>query len=258
SLSQSKDYHHYSMSGTYYYIFNTKEYPFTNVHIRRAFCYAIHREDIVKNLLQGNQTPATGLIPPSMCDITPHFQDADIVLAQKEFAIGLKELGISKDKFPAIKLSYNTNSGHHKIAQAVQEQWSQVLGVNVYLENMEWKVFLDTIRTHTFQVARMGGIASFNDPITFLSAYQHETSSLNQCQWSDPEFSRLIELSENEKDKNKRMSYLLDAEKIFIDQMPIAPIYFYSGSYMQKPYLKKVNISDLSDIDFKYSYLESK
>ena len=162
------------------------------------------------------------------------------------------------EKLPPIELTYNTSEGHKKVAEALYGMWNETLGVEIQLLNMEWKVFLDTIRTHTFQVARMGGIASFNDPMTFLSAYQHETSSLNQCQWSDPEFSRLIELSEHEKDESKRMGYLLNAEKIFIDQMPIAPIYFYSGSYMKKPYLKKVNISDLSDIDFKYSYLASK
>jgi oligopeptide transport system substrate-binding protein len=193
-----------------------------------------------------------------MWQSSEYFEDGDIALAQEELELGLKELNIKKEDLPVIKLSYNTNNGHHKIAQAIQSQWRKVLDIEVSLESMEWKVFLDSVRTHTFQVARMGGIASFRDPITFLSVYQHETSPMNQCQWSDPEFSRLIDLAEQEKDQVRRMDHLIAAEKIFIDQMPIAPIYFYSGSYLKKPYLKKVHISDLSDIDFKYSYLESK
>jgi oligopeptide transport system substrate-binding protein len=48
----------------------------------------------------------------------------------------------------------------------------------------------------------------------------------------------------------------MQAEKLLIDEMPIAPIYFYTGSYMKKPYVKNVQISALADIDFKTAYVE--
>jgi oligopeptide transport system substrate-binding protein len=93
-----------------------------------------------------------------------YFEDGDIARARQELEVGLKELNIKKEDLPVIKLSYNTNNGHHKIAQAIQAQWRHALGIEVSLESMEWKVFLDSVRTHSFQVARMGGVASFRDP----------------------------------------------------------------------------------------------
>lgn len=258
-LEKEKDFKQYEISGTYYYIFNTKAYPFTNKHIRRAFSIAINRKEIIDNILQANQMVATSYIPPSMWKYTKsYFADADIIEAKKEFALGLKELGITAKELPPIKLSYNTNSGHHKIAQAIKEEWSSAFGIRVDLENMEWKVFLDNVNTHKFQIARMGGIASYNDPVSFFRDYQYPNSRMNPCQWSNERFTELMELSDQTQDAEKRMEILSEAEKVFMDEMPIAPIYFYTGSYMKKPYVKSVHVSQLSDIDFKYAYLEKR
>ena len=257
SLSKEKDYHHYPIAGTYYYIFNTEVFPFTNKHIRRAFALSIHRQEIVENIVQGGQTVATSLVPPSMWnEKNTYFSDGDLSSAKTEFEIGLKELGITADELPTIKLSYNTNSGHHKIAQAIKEQWSTALGIRVDLENMEWKVFLDSVNNHKFQIARMGGIASYNDPIAILKDYQYADSRMNQCQWSNQKFAELIDLSDHTHNPEKRMEILSEAEAILMEEMPLAPIYFYTGNYMKKPYVKSVAISNLSEIDLKYTYLD--
>ena len=257
SLSKEKDYHHYPIAGTYYYIFNTEVFPFTNKHIRRAFALSIHRQEIVENIVQGGQTVATSLVPPSMWnEKNTYFSDGDLSSAKTEFEIGLKELGITADELPTIKLSYNTNSGHHKIAQAITEQWSTALGIRVDLENMEWKVFLDSVNNHKFQIARMGGIASYNDPIAILKDYQYADSRMNQCQWSNQKFAELIDLSDHTHNPEKRMEILSEAEAILMEEMPLAPIYFYTGNYMKKPYVKSVAISNLSEIDLKYTYLD--
>lgn len=38
--------------------------------------------------------------------------------------------------------------------------------------------------------------------------------------------------------------------------MPVAPIYFYTGSYLQKPYLKNVAVTEFAEIDFKKAYVD--
>lgn len=259
TLANDKNFTHYSISGTYYYIFNTKSFPFTNKHIRRAFSLAINRKEITDNIAQEDQPIATSYIPPTMWKFTKsYFADADAINAKKEFEIGLKELGIKAKDLPPIKLSYNTDRSHHKIAQAIKEQWSSAFGVRVDLENMEWKVFLDNVNSHKFQIARMGGIASYNDPVSFFRDYQYPNSRMNPCQWNNKRFTELMELSDQTQDPEKRMQILSEAEKVFIEEMPIAPIYFYTGSYMKKPYVKSVQVSELSDIDFKYAYLEKR
>ncbi|MGE3535489.1 MAG: peptide ABC transporter substrate-binding protein [Parachlamydiales bacterium] len=249
----------YPMSGVYYYIFNTKEFPFNNVHIRRAFALSINRKAIIDNITQSDQVPAMAMIPPTMWkEDRGYFQDHDLKEARKEFDLGLKELNITLSQFPPITLSFNSASAHHKIAQAIQEQWHRTFGVKVRLENKEWKVFLDEMRHHKFQVARMGGIANFRDPLSFLELYKYLSSSNNHSQWTNPRFTQLLEKAELTVDQQERTALLLEAEKILIEEMPIAPIYFYTGSYMKKPYVKNVHLSDLADVDFKTAYVEIK
>lgn len=253
-LSKRDDFYSYPLCATYYYIFNTSAAPFNNSHIRKAFSYAINRHQIIDHILQGKQLTATSLIPPAMGEIfSSCFSDNDIEAAKNELQLGLKEMHIELQDLPAIKLSYNTNSAHHIIAQAIQEQWLKALGVKVELENMEWKVFLDHLYSGAFQIARMGGVASFNDPTTFLKDFQYAETRVNQSKWSDPEFSRLIDLSDQIQDASKRKEILRDAEEILLNDMPIAPIYFYTGSYLKKAELKGVSVSDLGEIDFKYA-----
>jgi oligopeptide transport system substrate-binding protein len=102
----------------------------------------------------------------------------------------------------------------------------------------------------------MSWFASFNDPMTFLGIYRLADSQMNQSRWSHPNFTSLLNQADLEKDPTKRLNLLADAEAIFVDEMPVAPIYFYSGSYLQKPHLKGVSLSELSDIDFKYAYID--
>jgi oligopeptide transport system substrate-binding protein len=245
------------IAATYYYVFNTKVAPFNNVNIRRAFALAINRKEIVQNITQGDQIPATGIVPPIMWKIeSPYFHDADMDEARSLFQLGLRELGITAQELPPITLSYNTTEAHHKIAQAIQGQWLKAFGIQVRLENKEWKVFLSELHKHQFQVARLGGVASFNDPSTFLDTYKNSLAAGNHSQWSDPAFTQLLEQAEQSIDQEERFKLLKKAEGILIDQMPIAPIYFYTNSYLKKPYVKGVTLSDLGDMDLKEAYLD--
>lgn len=246
----------YDIAGTYYYVFNTKKFPFNNVNIRRAFSLAIDRQSIVTNVTQMGQTPAMGIIPPSMWRSLPYFKDNDVAEAQRLFARGLEELRIKREEFPEITLSYNTLIGHHKIAQAIQEQWHKAFGIRVKLENKEWKVFLDELRQHNFQVARMGGLATVNDPTTFLDFYRYLSSSNNQSQWNNPQYSELLEQADLTQDPEKRTALLKEAEKILIDEMPVAPIYFYTGAYVKKPYVKGIHLSEMNDLDLKWAHID--
>lgn len=257
ALQREGGLHTYSIAGTYFYMFNTQAFPFTNCNMRRAFSLAIDREAIVSNVTQMGQLPATGLVPQALWkrEIS-YFADHDLVEARRLFALGLEELGVAAEELSGLTLSYNTHVGHHKIAQAIQEQWNKAFGIKVKLENKEWKVFLDSLCHHQFQIARMGGLADVHDPIAFLDFFRYLSSSTNHSQWSAPQFTELLEKADVTVDPEKRISLLQAAEKILIDAMPVAPIYFYSGTYLKKPYVKGIHLSDLNTLDLKEAYVE--
>jgi oligopeptide transport system substrate-binding protein len=248
----------YSMAGIYYYTINTKDPLLKNANLRKALALAINRKEIIDNVTQSGQLPAMSFIPPALCPVQKYFKDADTKDAVKYFQMALKELGLSKEQFPALTLSYNTMNAHHKIAQAIQGQWRDVLGLKTRLENKEWKVYLDELRGTKYQIGRLGGIANNYEPISFLDRFRYLSSDENFSKWTNAEFTELLERGDAAIDPEERLCYLLKAEAIFMNEMPVIPIYFYTGSYLKKPYVKDVYLSELADVDFKWAYVEMK
>ena len=95
-------------------------------------------------------------------------------------------------RVPVIGLSYNTDDGHQKIAQAVQDMWKTNLGVEVTLDNSEWKVYIDKVQSLDYNIARMGWLGDFNDPINFLEMYYSATGGNNDTGWENQEFQNLL------------------------------------------------------------------
>jgi oligopeptide transport system substrate-binding protein len=246
----------YPLSGVYYYIFNVDEPPFNNLNIRKAFSFAINRKAIIDNITMAEQTPATSFIPPTIWDLKSHFEDNNVEEARRLLMVGLEEMGWTLQTMPKITLIYNSSEGHHRIAQAIQEQWFQAFGLRVKLANVDWKVFLNELKHKQFQIARMGGVAGFCDPSSFFDLYKYPESPNNYSGWGNPEFSTLIEAAERCPDPKEREILMRKAEAIFMSEMPVAPIYYYLGSYVKKGYLRGVELTEFNEVDFKFAFLE--
>ncbi|KAF0823082.1 peptide ABC transporter substrate-binding protein [Cytobacillus firmus] len=247
------------IAGIYNYKFNTTVEPFNNVNIRKAFAHAINRQELIDNILQGEQLPAMAIVPPSMFEENEkgYFPDNDVEKAKEYLQKGLEELGYKDaSELPAVTLSYNTSEAHQKIAQAIQDMWKQNLGVEVTLDNAEWNVFLDKVNQMDYQVARMGWLGDFNDAINFLEMYRDADGGNNNTGWESKEFQDLLAKSATETDPEARQQLLKDAEAIFMEDMPVAPIYFYTNNWVQAENLKDVAVSGLGDVQYKWAYFE--
>ncbi|MFD2762452.1 peptide ABC transporter substrate-binding protein [Lentibacillus juripiscarius] len=242
------------LAGTYYYSFNTEKEPFTNKNIRKALTLAINRKGIVENITKGEQKPGMALVPTAIWEENKdgYFKDNNVEKAKEYLDKGLEELGL--DELPKVKLSYNTSEAHGAIAQAVQDMWKENLGVDVELNNEEWNVFLDSLSQGNYQVGRMGWNADFLDPINFLEIFE-TVGGNNYTNWENDEYANLLEKARQEKDEAARKELLREAEQLFMDEMPLAPIYFYTNVYAHKDYVKDVPVGKLGTIQFKWGYI---
>lgn len=261
TLKKDGSLHVEPIAGVYWYKFNTEAKPLNNVNIRKALAYAIDRSSIVKNVTQGEQIPAMAAVPPSMKGFKDntkgYFKDNDVKSAKEFLNKGLKELGVKNaSDLPAIKLSYNRDDAHAKIAQAVQEMWKKNLGVKVELDNSEWNVYIDKLHSQDYQIARMGWLADFNDAINFLEMFRDKEGGNNDTGWEDPEFKKLLNQSQLEMDPDKRIEELKKAEKIFIDAMPVVPVYFYTDPWVQDKNLKNVILTGTGEVYFRNASFE--
>ncbi len=241
-----------SAIATYYLEFNCQKPPLNNPDVRRALAMAINRTDIVKGVTRAGEKIAFTLCPPKLYKPSPDnsflmpYPDANFDSARQL----LSQAGYAGGKgFPELTYLYNTDEGHRKIAQVVQEVWSRELGIEVRIENQEFKVVLDNKQKGNFDIARAGWVADFADPINFLEMYDSRSQN-NTAHWKNDEFDRLLEISKSEGDNEERMKILRRAEEYFISEQPIAPIYYYKTPYLVTPLISGLKINSVGQVQF--------
>jgi len=239
-------------AGIYYYVFNTNEFPFNNAKLRKALSLAIDREAICEHITHEGQTPAYAF---SLSDRRQLFGSKNIDEAKALFEEALIELKIRKEDL-CIALTYNKTKKHHRIAHAILERWNKVFGIKTELVQKDWKVFLEDVHHKRFSVARMGEIANFSDPIAFLELFTSADNVGNYSGWSQPIFKTYLKKALEEINYENRLRWLNKAEEILINEMPIAPIYYYSDAYLKKPYLHGVYISPNGNIEIKNAKID--
>lgn len=235
------------MVGTYYYNLNPETKPFNNPKVRKGLALTIDRETITSKITQGGQIPAEGVVPFGIMDEdgteyrdkVDKSVDFDVEEGKKLFEEGLEEEGMTPEDMKEIVLLYNTDEGHKKIAQAVQDMWKQNLGIEIQLENVDFNVKLDREKSGDYDISRAGWIGDYVDPMTFIDLWWSE-SSFNDAKYNNPEYDALIEKTKSTADQSVRFEAMREAENMLMEDMPVIPIYFYTQPYAQKPYVSGV------------------
>lgn len=249
---ESSEFHMIPQTGTYYYCFNVTEVPFNKTKVRQALALAIDREDLVTKV---NKTgiPATAFTPSGVPDVNPDKDFRTIggdffpPKAQPEKAKTLlAEAGYpDPKKLLGITLVYNTNENHKKIAEAVLEMWKNNLGIeNITLANQEWGVYMSSLQSGDFQIAKCNWLADYNDPMSFIDLFTTGNGN-NLAQWSNKEFDNLIQKARIASTEQERMNLLHQAEKLYMQDAILIPLFHDTENTMIKPYVKNLHKSPL-------------
>ncbi len=237
--ANSPDLHIDPWLATYFYLLNTARPPFDDVRVRRAFNAAVDRQALVDTVTRGGEPIAFTVVPPNMdpYQSPPSPIREDVALARQLLA----EAGYPNGKgFPPVELLYNTSETHRPIAEALQKMWHDNLGVEVELVNQSWPVYLDRRKKGDYDIARAGWIGDFYDASTFLTIWTGD-SGLNHTGWANPEFDALIQQAEQAGDPQQRLNILRQAEAVFLDEVPIIPLYYYTRIYLKRPEVKRLD-----------------
>lgn len=245
-------------AGLYWLECNTERFPLNSPNIRKALAFAIDRKSLVDYVLIG-QKVAFSVVPEMMCVLKEeeYFLGDDLQKAKEYFELGLKELGITREQFPSIKLSYSTIPGYRAVAEALQQQWENRLGIQVDLECFfEWGVYLSNFSKRDYQIAQIGWTSFYNDPIYNLQVFRYRSNVNNWTSWENGAFQALLNKADYETSPLARDAYLREAEKILIDEMPIIPLSYQTCKYIKKDNVKNLLVSDLGEVDFKWTSVQ--
>jgi oligopeptide transport system substrate-binding protein len=248
-LQTSGELHIRPVGATTFCSFNVSRFPFSNVKIRKAFAYAINRAEIVQNITQLAEEPALGIIPPSVKKggRFAFFQDADGERARALFQEGLAELGITEQEFPLLTYYYQTAEVHHKVAQALQQQWEKVLGVKIELQSTPHKLLMDLLKTRDYTFAQSCWMVQYNDPMNILERFKIVQNVKNYPGWENLAFIDCLNRSNRAKDPEERLAIIEEAEQVMLEEMPLAPIFHWSSAFLAKDHVKMFNLAPIGN-----------
>ncbi|PWD88251.1 ABC transporter substrate-binding protein [Ignatzschineria cameli] len=231
---------------TYYYEINNEQAPFDDARVRAAVKLALDRDIIANKVMGQGQTPAFGFTPPSTVDMEA-IEPEWFQLTQKERNEKAKQLLADAGYGPGNPLSftllYNTSEAHRKVAIAAASILKQNAGIEVKLENQEWKTFLDSRHQGNYEVARAGWCADYNEPSSFLNIML-STSSNNTSHYKSDAFDVAMRKSITAATEDDRVKAYQEAERILDEDSAIVPIYYYVSPRLVKPYVGGYSVNN--------------
>jgi oligopeptide transport system substrate-binding protein len=256
-----KDYMDTPEAATESYVFNTTTGPVRDVRVRHALNMAIDKAALAR--LRRAATPTTSTVPIGMFPGYPSplgdpFDPvkAKALLAEAGYVDGSGNYDPSTFPTGEVDVTYNTSESNRSNAEFIQAQWKQNLGLTIPLRNTEFRTFLQTRSRLEYQgLARSGWIADYMDPYTFLSMYVVEGGD-NGSGWSSPEFVRLLNDANRQRDPDARYRMLAEAEALLLGAQPTLPLYNNTTNFVKKPFVKGLYANPVTMHAWKFVYIE--
>ncbi len=209
----------------WFLILNAKEGPFADVRIRRAANYAINKEAIVNDVLEGTAAVAAGPTPPAFAwayneNLAPYPYDPDKARSL------IAEAGAE-----GAELTFFVTEGGSgmldpvAMGTAIQADLEAV-GFEVAIETYEWNTFLGEVNPGLEGKADMAEMAWMtNDPDTlpFLALRTEawpEKGGFNSGYYSNPEVDKLLEAARVSTDQSERARLYQEMQTIVHEDAP--------------------------------------
>lgn len=248
-----KDIHAVTAFGTYWYNFNClptlpggQPNPFADARVRRAFAMTVDKQSLVEDVQRLGNPVARTIIPKGsiggytspgglrcVSDATSEAEKQEIIAEARQLLV---DAGYATPAdVPTIEILFNKDGGHDLIAQVVQKNWQEYLGVSVRLAQKEIKVFRDDLKKQRYMVSRAGWYGDYGDPTTFLDINRIDDGN-NDRKYHNPRYEELLDKAAVELDSEKRMAMLSEAERITMDEdLPMVPLFHYMNVYLFDP-----------------------
>ena len=230
---------HYGDFRTYYFAFDTSQPPFDNLLVRQAFAHVLDRDTILANVVKRQGMAAYSFLMPG-------FPAANSSAHQETYAFNvegaqqlLAEAGYPNGEgFPKLTLTLRAEGPPPlAVAQAYAAALKESLGIEVEVNNMDFKAFMDELNAKPtgVQFTLISYGMDYLDPSNMLGVFL----SGGRHPWSNAEYDSLVrEASSFTGDPAERVQMFQEAETILVNDAAFVFAYHQTPGDLIKPYLK--------------------
>ncbi len=221
-----------------YLAFNLKKAPYDNLKLRKTLAMAVDRKQVVKSLSNAFR-PAQSLLPEGLM-FSEKFR-------LNETAKPTAPSGLNKGE---LSLHFYTDENQSLLAQNLQWQFKESLGVDLKLFNEEWKSYLGKINNDPPGMYRIGWMSLFPDPIFLLSLFTSD-SAFNVVGFKNQEYDRVVaEIGKYSVGRERSQKIDRSLEILLTENVVIIPLYQGARNYLIHPKINNFPLNSMARMRF--------
>jgi len=223
---------------TFAFQFNVHKAPFDNKKLRQALCCAFDRQAYIDQVRGGVGKVALSWIPPGMPGYNATL-GAEYAFNPTQAKQWLSDAGYPNGTgLPELKFQYNNAGLNPPLAQLLQQQLHDNLGIGLTLEPMESAAFSKMVNSEGETWAFFGWGADYPDPDNWLPELFGTDAGNNHTTYSNPDFDTLATKAKQELDNTKRLQEWDQAQTMVMADAPIMTVFYRERFVLVKPYIK--------------------
>jgi oligopeptide transport system substrate-binding protein len=210
---------------TSYISFDLNSAPFDNVNVRRAFYYAVNREELTQTVLKDIAIPAGSILAPGY----PGYSEKTVAQAvfdpakAKDF---MAKAGYPDGKgFPEVEVWFREEGGYNgailpPMTQYLQAQFKDILGITMNIKVMPGKDWMEGLLQHKNNLFIAPYEYDYLDPSNFYGIFYDG----GRHDYHVPEYDALVAAADSNPNWDERVALYEQAEQVMIDQGMIVPL----------------------------------
>jgi peptide/nickel transport system substrate-binding protein len=235
-------------SNVRYIGFNVQSKPLADVNLRQAIAYAIDREKIINDLLNGQARVAHSILPESSWAYAP---GTEYSFDQARARQLLQQSGYRGEVIKFKVAAGNTAISQY--AQVIQNSLKEV-GINAEIETLENNTLLEQLAKGQFEMNTSQWVGGNQDPIflrdLFASNFTPDKGGRNRSRYVNPEFDRIIQEAVDTLDKAKARELYVRAQEIVSRDLPLLPLWYPSNLVVATKRIGNIKINPSGDWGF--------
>ena len=265
-------------AGTYYLYFNTD--VIADWRVRAAMVLSVDRDALVESL-PGEETAATGFVASGIQDsrgrnfsggasgvqaalyswLQGWYPDCDLTTYEGRCALAKELYQEALDagawyRSYTVTYCYNASTTNRMVAKQCQQDWAEVLGLQVNLSVVDRDQYGALLENGNFGVAYLTWMSDFDDAQNFLSLMD-SNSVYNYGGWTSAAFVDLLTQINTTRDALERdeLQYYAETQMFSMGGFPVCPIYFFEDTCCISDALTGVGYSPFGYCCFRYAQL---
>ncbi|MFL5758842.1 MAG: peptide ABC transporter substrate-binding protein [Thermomicrobiales bacterium] len=237
----------FPLSNTYFMIGDTTNPPTDKVEFRQALYKSIDRQTLATTIFKGEYLPAASVLPPNIPGNNPDAAMPESVDEAKQL---LSTAGIDPSSVN-IEIAYRNVSPYKTLAEFLQSEWQENLGIKIKLTPIEDSAYSDwraARATTKFNIYTGVWGSDFADASNWFNQNFTTAADHYQSHWSNAEFDQLVETAVTNTNTEERDKQYSDAEVILVKEASIIPVMRGKAFRAVKPWVKDLFLQPITSV----------